>query len=441
LPGAATLPLAWKRLAMTNILFPCFARVLDGARRPRFYLPLLIGLGFYLVLSRCWPQPGPRQVLPGHDPKLSRFPNHIVDLVFSPDSRYIAVFSDVLLLGGWNSPHSGTIRIWDLEEQKVILSMRHCRDSHPLFGGNSMAFSPDATQFIVLGCEDISVWHLPTQCQLKQDRRQSHHWGWGAWQAIVPDGKGRLLVLDCNLNRYSWKDYESGCEVCSIPQSGLLPQSGQRSLFMAAPGVCLARRADNLEVWKLPEGQLRAEFPHDYTFDWAASSEGNIVAAMDWRYGGVQVWEQNSGRTWTYDHKACYHFTLSRDGTLFAGAHKNTTTESPGLWRKNLITLGDYVGLDMRPRSPSLGVYRLSDGGEVASFFGASWARFSPDGRMLAVVGEDGRIELYDIPLRPFWRIVAVSFGAFLFCFLVGRFLSWRRRRKGLMAAMTPAAG
>jgi len=81
-----------------------------------------------------------------------------------------------------------------------------------------------------------------------------------------------------------------------------------------------------------------------------------------------------------------------------------------------------------RPKCASE-IHDLSREWHVAHFPGVTGAKFSPDGQTLALIGDDGTVQLWDIPLRTPWAIVATR--AMLAAAIVYMMTALRLHRRG----------
>jgi len=195
-------------------------------------------------------------------------------------------------------------------------------------------------------------------------------------------------------------------------------------------GILVARSDGRVELRSVPAGEPRLVFDQPLSKTtgslelsaWAFTPDGATVVLVDSQ--GVHVWDRSTGQRRTFPINYNLGASLTPDGK-----HLGTVVFG---WRESPGWIGKLVARILgRNHAHEAVVVDLTSGDEIANFPGMYGARFSLDGRSLAVYGDD-LVEIYDFPLRLPWRwVVTIAFAVTAACYLVGTFLgSWRRRPK-----------
>jgi WD40 repeat protein/serine/threonine protein kinase len=322
-------------------------------------------------------------------------------LVFSPtDTNVLATTS------------SQTLMLWNLESGGITGSMTLSNR------GAAVAFSPDGKQLAIVGGPDLSLelWNLEKRSQAWQ--RKGSPWITGDISAIAftPDGQSLVSSGGVGGNPLLWDivsgtpssfplEHKGWVQACEFSADGgtlatgatdsrivlwdpparkmrnriVHPGGDITSLKLSSDGRFLLTGAGDATVrlWEVATGQPK----HVYRGHQAGvtdvffSADGRSVISSSWD-GTVKVWDRDPEPVTpilhTYQHRLST-LTFSPDGKKLATTDQGVLS----VW-------------DVAARSHITNLIKPSD-----EYAGTS-ARFSPDGRWLALTGHDCRIRLWD---------------------------------------------
>ncbi len=158
---------------------------------------------------------------------------YVGDVVFSPDSRRLASFEN-----------KGTIKVWDVETGKEIMTLKHSGLTGPL------AFSPDGALIASGGTDGmIKLWDAETGAEVMTLR--GHHL-WILSLKFSPDGK-RLVSTGRDRIVKLW-DISTGTEVMSRPQfrgSATFSPNGKTIAIAGEGGITLLESEVPADGYKL----------------------------------------------------------------------------------------------------------------------------------------------------------------------------------------------
>jgi WD40 repeat protein len=353
-------------------------------RRLRLFLAALAGGLAAFGIWLFWPT-SPRAVLPAV--------LRCEAVFFSPDSRSLVTMH-------WrqgSDEHEGALVLWDASTGEEC---RRLFEGAPNY--KCIAFSADGAKLAGRdsGRDDqmqVHVWDVAT------GEKEATYWRqeWRDWGCtpVAFSPQGKVLVFD------PYKDAaveaDTGRQVFEFRKRHAIDWSfrstGHENLVFFAGGK-------GMWVVDLATGDVRASFAgQDFAKTSGAfglSPDGTIVVASgggdlaphqlyNGRTGEIRPCTAADGMSW---------LAVSPDGQwLAAGAH---VLHDYSGWRR-------FVPESLRPKhNRYFDVFRLSSGIRSASFPAATSAKFSPDGRTLALIMEDETVQLWDWPMRVPWLIM-----------------------------------
>lgn len=353
-------------------------------RRPRLLLSAAAGALAALGLWLAWPV-GPRAVLPAV--------LRCEAVFFSPDSTALATMH--WKQGGDNE---GAVILWDaLTGQE----RRRLFEGRPYF--KKIAFSPDGRK--LAGRDSGTNWKAQVHVwDLDTGREDAVYWReeWREWSCspIAFSRDGKLLVFD---DHSDWMvEADTGRRAFELKQRHGINWSFRTTGF---DDQVIYGNARNIWIVDLGTGELRAKFTHDGDLETLSSHattlDGTVLVAGEAVIGHPHYLFSGGagegrrlpaadGMSW---------LALSPDGRwLAAGA---SVLHDYQRWHRWLpwATSHDHA----------FEVHDLSWGWRAAHFRGVTAAKFSPDGRTLALIAEDETVQLWDFPVRTPWPIVAVG--------------------------------
>ncbi len=306
-------------------------------------------------------------------------------------------------------------RLWDLDTGHLVVSQQG--------GPGPVAFARDGTplQLVPRGRDAVLLWDLSKQRLVRE-----YHLGPPLPEPspLLPNERGSPVLA---LSR------DAGVAALGAPGGIAVWDAGSgREVFRVshpagalalAPGGNLLAVADargRIATWRLPEGksertwEIGAVTVHCLSF----SPDGKRLAVGD-SAGAVTVWDVRAGLPVAYcrgSHHAVYALAFSPDGTLLAsggGGPARLWDAATGRLLLSLRTTGLIAALAFAPdgrrlvvgarRPARVTVWDLEGGRGIDTLYGltsqAARLGFSEDGRLLAALGHDGQIAVWDLGL------------------------------------------
>lgn len=349
--------------------------------------------------------------------------------MFGAHDLFFSASGDVLFTIVITRGHGSEICSWDVATREKLQA---------LYAGekvvHSFELAPDGSSAAALAEDTITFWDLrtgkaqtvPIAERLKEEREF----------AFTYAADGRLLALILREEAIHVVDAVTGAErtvwdfdraELRFPafDAGWVITGGQNRLFLRhvptggpatvvpaplgpVPGIRMA------EVSITTDGRLLV-VPSSLGMDVIETSTGNLRSVPD-----------------------LYPLAISSDGR-YVGGEGRPDEGSPPWWRDFL----NWLGLAASEGEDRITLIDLASNRPTATWTGVVLFRFSPDGTRLAVVGNDGAIRVYELPLRRAWGTI-VGFAALAAAglWLAGKALGWLFARLGrLRAARTQPGG
>jgi WD40 repeat protein len=281
-----------------------------------------------------------------------------------------------------------------------------------------VVFSPDGRYLVGSSVGDsfaVRVWDLSADPPRVRDLPAGFHGGCGF--AFAPDGRYLAAVLD----------------------AGWIPSPGKR---VGPEGLAFSGGLIWWDVDGWREAGRAALTPDNSsdTMEDAAFTADGLLAVRRGGSSRVDWLDPENGRVRlslpTPDLAVVVGQSLSSSGRVLA-----VTRYRPAAWGDALVRLTsskvpvpDFVRRWVE--APSVQLLDAATGAEVGRLPGkVAHARWSPDGRTLALVGADSAIELWDVPPRRPWGGAALLAG--LWALAVAALAQWRLRRLRRAAVST----
>jgi WD40 repeat protein len=299
----------------------------------------------------------------------------ISELAFDPHGRYLAG-------GGYGGP----IHVWDLEKNGAIGSW----GDDTLIRG--LAFSDDGKTLCARVSDTTNQYEALVGYEVSSTKE--------LWRRKCDrDLNGRLIgggalfaERDAKGLAFRLVDTASGKEVCHTEDAAggqsleLLAEAGGRLLTVS--GIKTDR---TVRVWDCATGKLVREFKPAVSRLWrgALSHDGKLVAMTSILGGPIHIWDAAKDcevHAFPGHRNGSVVVAFSADGkTVYtANGERGHTSTPPDEWAEWSLRQWDAkTGKELR-------VTVADPGGEV------SWSTFCPDGRLLAVVINDGTLRLWD---------------------------------------------
>jgi hypothetical protein len=387
-------------------------------------LALIVGL--VTTATSAWLIPyAPRRSLP------ARIAGSRPSAAFSPDFRYAAFVSSEYRDEEKDRDEKCTI--WDVPSGRALFSFP--TPKRPYMADNyALRISPDNAFVVELHQGQPRFWKMPSGEPWSPELVANipHDLFGGGVSHLETDREGRPLIVVREVWKSRVRDLVSGKELATLPPEGVwcdfFPGGFVRHLW----------EEEKIEIRELPSGTLRRELglrDCDFVrrgpwvrYHWALTPDLNTVALVvedkiyswDVRTGARRQLDvpseqlPTSGRSVSFQHVA-----LSPDGRFFIFRVDHPPNPKYA-WLEHLL---DWIGWP--PRRAELALYDLTANTEIVSFrlpsnpqgFSSGHAKFSLDGKSLAIVHEDG-VDIYDFPVRRPWPKIAA-------CALVASGIVW----------------
>jgi WD40 repeat protein len=340
----------------------------------------------------------------------------INSLAFSPDGKRLA-----------SGDSRGTVRIWDIASG-AQLHLLAPQSSSVM----AIAFSPDS-RLLARGGDDntIKLWNLATGAELYNLTIDipKFHWYGVSSLAFSPDGK--MLASSYHSGVVRLWTVATGTELRQIVVS---PDANDISVAFSPDGKILFTgdtNAGEIILWDVNTGEKRHSFKFERVRDFALSFDGSTLAvssaevcssyqkltseALSYACGRISLWDTATGQelgAFT-DTNHILHLSFSPDGRTLLGLSEISTIK---LWdiaaKQELRTLRLHSNGQLRAFSQDGKLLAIADNGVVSIWELATGAElgvlnphsgvifsavFSPDGKMLAIGGEDFIVKLWDV--------------------------------------------
>lgn len=328
-------------------------------------------------------------------PRASFLPNErgtCGHMQFSPDGQTLAIVH--------SDQHRDRLHLFNVIDGIPMLLCARLHTPSPRDWLASIAFSPKEMAFANSWSDgEILLFNRQNGQLLKTFRRPEN------WEPDLPiafSSEGRLLIYGPKPTSGKLWDLETGAEVRTLFRADepwtVAVKANQQ------PGFILFFNRKGVQAFRLEAGGST-------TFD-AESARWNLFYSLsdDGRFAvgkkenAIKVWT-NSGKEHALapaiDMENC---VISPDGRFVVATISRPPASPPRFldWFYRLLFKAEWQ-YEVR-------ILEVATRTHIASLPGAHLCRFSPDGRMLAVAGDDGSIRLYDFPLSKLWTWPAVAF-------------------------------
>ncbi|MCI0377889.1 MAG: WD40 repeat domain-containing protein [Gemmataceae bacterium] len=361
---------------------------------PRRTLFWSVALGLVTAVAAWWLLlPTPRQSL--------RFAEAQFGLTFSHDFRFLACSA-----GKHTSKRTweGHLHVWDVAQRRHLFFIPDNRvflpgEVHSIqFLGNHKLAVCDNYSLRFWELPDGREWHPPEGRAPPVPDRGFHG------RELVPGSDGTLFLFTHEAGRITIYDVltgqqtserrfeEDGHYYFEFFPGGILT-SKKQYFFLSVPKLDMLFFTDQ----DRPQTEL--------THYWSVTPDLKTIASAIATLVGpdLHLWGPKGKKTKDIPGRQLQFPSLSADGKYFAALAHNPSS-LPG-W---LVSIGDRLGLNLGASGSGVIVLDLESDAEAAWFKGASYGRFSPDGRSLAVVYEES-VDFYDVPLGTPWGRIALA--------------------------------
>ena len=309
---------------------------------------------------------------------------------------------------------------------------------HELLRGSDLSrvvFSSDGRKVACLsGPQTCHIWDPLSGRELEK-----HHLKEWQIDSLIFSPHGRLLALGHNeifTGGGFWADYllldvqeHKVVKKLGLHAEGVIARGNNTILAPGKRGVKVVDLATDTEIAE------RADIPN------VIPVFSIIELSLDRRF--LMELEDRSSRVVFYDLRTGekHEFTspswdlvgatIAPDGqTVALGILENS--KAPPKQKSWWTRIMDWLGTNGNARDDMLvSLKTLPGGDEIISLNGCSYPLISADGETLAVIGPDGSLQLWDLPIRkPIGKILGLAGVAAVATLLAINGLGWLRRRK-----------
>ena len=327
-------------------------------------------------------------------------------IAFSPDGKtFVAVDAEYEI-----------VKVWDINTGDTI-DLGH-------IGLTPISFSPDSTMLATGGGRGVKLWDVNTGRDIANiPLKPSSH-----VRLVLFSSDGRTLAY-----RVRGEEFTRLWDVTTQTQIGMIENPSIEDWAFSPDGKTLASAAGRIiTLWDVVTGQPIAtlEGPLDRVRHVAYSPDGNTLASVS-RDKTLRLWDTATNQT-IETFNGASDVAFSPDGTMLV-FRKNTGLEVWNLITRDMATIDGNDFMAFLPNSSmmllrsirhgSLGTVSVWDAKTstpittLDSGIFAGWKRpiFSPDGRTLAIMGQDSTI-LFDpeviynqLPLSALSKLLKIS--------------------------------
>ena len=295
------------------------------------------------------------------------------EVAVSPDGRTIA-------FGAQTGTNTYAVKLWSLASHRVTATAKApCAE-----GVSSVAFSPNGMQLAASGFDgSVRLWDVRSTPVLfggfAGHRYPVQH------IAFSPDG-ARLASAsnDGTITLWDTRGTTLGGVANAAISLAFSPNGRMLALSTAEPGHYV------VALYSMPERKQDGLLPVSGLAALAFSPDGKTLAVAPTNTPGdpVELWDvatrRMTGQVTTGFTSRINSIAFSPDGTLLATSAVNSTTVQ--IWSARRLTrVATFSDTQHTQYPPQLGggVFMLT---------------FSPDGRLLAAVGIDGKVRVFSVP-------------------------------------------
>ena len=291
----------------------------------------------------------------------------------SPDGRAIA-------FGAQTGTNTYAVKLWSLASRRVTATA----NANGAEGLTSVAFSPDGTQLAAASLDGtVRLWSVRAAIPVLLGNFSGHRYQVERI-AFSPDGATLASASDDGtIDLWDTRGVILGGNVNSSDALEFSPDGKTLAVSTGLSGHFV------IALYSLPVGKLAGLLPVSGLAALAFSPDGKTlaVAPTNMRGDPVEVWNlatrRMTGQVTTGFTGRIQSIAFSPDGTLLA-----TSADNDGIvqvWSTARLTrVAAFSDTQQSPFPPQFG--------------GVFMLAFSPDGRLLAVVGTDGLARVFSVP-------------------------------------------